>query len=64
VDLPTLGVLVFAGVLYGFWRSGELRPVQVVCAGLVGFFLASSQAAPDITRTMTALFGWVSTWHI
>jgi hypothetical protein len=64
MGLPTLGVLVFGGILWAFWRAGELRFIQAACAGLVGFFLASSKLAPDITRGVTALFEWISTWHI
>lgn len=63
MNLPTLAVLVFGGILCLFWRSGELRFVQVGCACLVGFFLADSRMAPEITHTVQALFTWVGTWR-
>ena len=64
MDLSTLTVLVMLLVLYGLWRSGELRLFQVLCAALLGFFLADSGMAPDITRAVTKTVAWISTWNI
>jgi hypothetical protein len=64
MDLPTLGVLVFGAVIWSIWRAGELRGFQVLCAALVGFFLASSTLAPSISEGIQNIFDWISTWSI
>lgn len=63
MDLPTLAVLVFGGILWALWYARELRFLQALCAALFGFFLASSVIAPDITRAVTKVFAWIGTWH-
>lgn len=64
MDLSTFMVLVMGCVLYALWRSGELRMFQALVAGLLGFFLADSGLAPEITKGVTNVVGWVGTWHI
>jgi hypothetical protein len=64
MDFTTLAVLVFAAVLLGLWRAGELRVFQAVIAGLFGFYLAASRLAPTISGLVEGAFGWVSTWQI
>ena len=64
MDRPRLAVLVFAGILWAFWRSGELRFMQAACSGLLGFYLADSGMAPGITDAVGAVFDWISTWQI
>jgi hypothetical protein len=64
MDLSTLIVLVTGFALYALWRSRELRLGQVLIAGLLGFALADSGLAPDITEGVSNIVEWVSTWHI
>lgn len=63
MDLSTWAVLVFGGALAGMWRAQELRAMQVLCAGLVGFFLASSDLFLAAIRAVLTLCQWVSSWH-
>jgi hypothetical protein len=64
MDHPTLIVLVMTCALYGLWRSGELRLGQALIAGLLGFYLADSGMAPQISEGVTNVVEWISTWHI
>jgi hypothetical protein len=64
MDLSTLVVVVMGLALYGLWRSRELRMGQAVIAGLLGFYLADSGLAPEITKGVTNVVEWISTWRI
>ena len=63
MDQGTLVILLLSGVLYFLWRSQELRPMQALMGGLIGFYLAESALASGIRHGVTAVLGWVSTWH-
>jgi hypothetical protein len=62
--LTTLGVLVFGGLTVICWRAFGLRAGHALVAVLFGFFLASTLAAPGIRAAVTAVFAWVSGWHL
>lgn len=57
-------ICVCVAVLYGTWRSGELRGFQAFVAALLGFYLADSGLAPTIAHAVDRVSEWVSTWQL
>ncbi len=64
MTLAVLAVITCAAVLYGFWRAGELRVAQTLCAGLGGFFLATSRVGPDLVTGVVDMYWWVNGWRV
>ncbi len=54
--LHASAVLVFGVATWVCWKSFGLRITHAVCAGLFGFFLASSGIAPAIRAAVAWAF--------
>jgi hypothetical protein len=53
VSIPL--VVILGAVVYIAWRFMGLRAWHAVMCLLFGFFLAATDTAPDIRRTVTAI---------
>jgi hypothetical protein len=56
VSIPL--VVMFGAVAFVAWRYMGLRVWHAVICLLFGFFLAATDAAPDIRRLVAALVHW------
>lgn len=64
MSLTISAVFVFGLATWICWRTFGMRTSHALCAGLFGFFLASSGLAPAIRSIVANVFAWMSTWHL
>ncbi|MCX5207593.1 hypothetical protein OG897_40090 [Streptomyces sp. NBC_00237] len=55
-------VLLLAIVVVVLIRGGSVRLLHALACAAFGFFLASSGAGPYITRAMSGITGWISSF--
>ena len=56
-------VLLLGAVVFLLWRYAGLRPWHGIICALLGFYLASSSAAPYIRDSSRAVVHWLSGLH-
>lgn len=61
VSIPL--VVILGAVAYVAWRYMGLRVWHAVICLLFGFFLAATNAAPEIRRLVAAIVEWFSAGH-
>jgi hypothetical protein len=57
-------VLLLAVFVYLIWRYARLPVWQIVLCALLGFYLASSSAGPDIAHAVQAFTHFLSRLHL
>jgi glucose dehydrogenase len=52
--------VLLAALVWGLWRYAGLRLWHAVTCVLLGFYLASTSMAPDISKAVRAVAGFLS----